>query len=186
MRHPTSSAASGADRVLEDFPRASWTVRRTSVFKRQSVVAKQSQSIRFTAAEGGIVEQLAQSEHLPLEASSAGCAFENADSGGDIANSYCLKDHNFFQNCSFTTIGSASVKVHVHPLGLAQIIFNNCVVQVRLGHDFERLVALSRSGPVLLQNIQTNGWIATYKTLLPAFVFRRWMSSMIAESEVQP
>ena len=90
-----------------------------------------------------------------------------------------LNDHNCFQDCCFIAIGRANVKVHTHSLGLAQVFFKNCVVKVRLGEDLDLLVGLSRSGHVHLHNIQTNGWIVTDATLLPSFVFLRWLSSMV-------
>ena len=90
-----------------------------------------------------------------------------------------LNDHNCFQDCCFIAIGRANVKVHTHSLGLAQGFFKNCVVKVRLGEDLDLLVGLSRSGHVHLHNIQTNGWIVTDATLLPSFVFLRWLSSMV-------
>jgi hypothetical protein len=99
-------------------------------------------------------------------------------------NDHCCFEHDLWNDhigchdCCFTTIGRASIKVHVHPLGLAQIIFDNCVVKVRLGHDLDLLEALSNSGPVQLHNIQTNGWIPINRTLLPSFVFLRWLSSI--------
>jgi hypothetical protein len=87
-------------------------------------------------------------------------------------------DHNFFQKCNFTTFGSANTKVHSHHMGLAQVFFSNCVVKVRRGHDLDKMVDLSRIGPVKLCNIQSSGWIESDQSLLPAFLFLRWMSSM--------
>ncbi len=91
-----------------------------------------------------------------------------------------VADHSFFQNRSIKAIGSANTQVHAHPLGLAHVVFDNCVVKVRLGSDLDRLIALSRIGPVSLHNIQSSGWISTRETLLPAYVFLRWISSMVA------
>jgi hypothetical protein len=91
-----------------------------------------------------------------------------------------IADHSFFQNRNITAIGSANTQVHAHPLGLAHVVFDNCVVKVRLGSDLDRLIALSRIGPVSLHNIHSSGWITTRETLLPAYVFLRWISSMDA------
>jgi hypothetical protein len=97
------------------------------------------------------------------------CCFEH-----DVQN-----DHHIGCNdCCFRTIGRGNIKIHVHPLGLAQIIFDNCVVKVRLGHDLDLLVNLSCFGPVQLHNIRCIGWIPTHRTLLPSFLFQRWLSSM--------
>jgi hypothetical protein len=92
-----------------------------------------------------------------------------------------IADHSFFQSRSFTAIGSANTQMHAHPLGLAHVFFDNCVVKMRLGHDLDRLIALSRIGPVSLHNIQSSGWIPSRETLLPAYVFLRWISSMVAD-----
>jgi hypothetical protein len=98
------------------------------------------------------------------------CCFEH-----DVHNDHV---QNSCRDCCFTTIGRGNIKIHVHPLGLAQIIFDNCVVKVRLGHDLDLLVCLSSFGPVQLHNIRSIGWIPTNRTLLPSFLFLRWLSSM--------
>ena len=81
---------------------------------------------------------------------------------------------DYFQNCNFITVGVPITKLHSHPQGLAQLIYSNCVVMVRLGHDLDHLTAWSGAGPVQLCNVQTNG-LST--TLLPVFLFLRWLSS---------
>lgn len=124
-------------------------------------------SDRLTADES-IILRGCRMEDLVVERMMA------ADQDGAVA------DHSFFQNRSFTAIGSANTQVHAHPLGLAHVVFDNCVVKVRLGSDLDRLIALSRIGPVSLHNIQSSGWITTRETLLPAYVFLRWISSMVA------
>ena len=98
------------------------------------------------------------------------CCFEH-----DVHNDHV---QNSCRDCCFTTIGRGNIKIHDHPLGLAQIIFDNCVVKVRLGHDLDLLVNLSCFGPVQLHNIRCIGWIPTHRTLLPSFLFQRWLSSM--------
>ena len=104
---------------------------------------------------------------------------ESSDAGSaDASKSIQMKDHNFFQECNFTTFGRANTKVHSHPMGLAHVFFSNCVVKVRRGHDLEKIIDLSRNGPVKLWNIQSSGWITSNESLLPAFVFLRWISSM--------
>lgn len=104
---------------------------------------------------------------------------ESSDAGSaDASKSIQMKDHNCFQDCNFTTLGRANTKVHSHPMGLAHVFFSNCVVKVRRGHDLEKIIDLSRNGPVKLWNIQSSGWITSNESLLPAFVFLRWISSM--------
>ena len=78
------------------------------------------------------------------------------------------------------TVGLPRTKAHEHPLGLTQVIFENCVVMVRKGCDLERIQALGRVGQVKLSNVSSCGWATTDKTLLPCCIFNRWMSSMSA------
>jgi hypothetical protein len=102
----------------------------------------------------------------------------------DASPSIHSKDHNFFHKCNFTTFGRANTKVHSHPMGLAQVFFSNCVVKVRRGHDLEQLIDLSKIGPVQLKNIESSGFITSVESLLPAFVFHRWISSMSKSDDI--
>jgi hypothetical protein len=87
---------------------------------------------------------------------------------------------SFWQKAKITTVGIPITKMNAHPLGLAQIIFDNCVVKVRAGHNLDNLVSLGRLGNVQLSNVTSNGWIATDRALLPCCIFARWMSGMKA------
>jgi hypothetical protein len=89
-------------------------------------------------------------------------------------------EHGHFQKKCFMTAGNSNTRFHSHPEGLAEVTFDNCVVKVRRGHDLERLVTLSRTGNVQLLNVTSNGWITTTHSLLPAFVYLRWISNMCA------
>jgi hypothetical protein len=86
----------------------------------------------------------------------------------------------YWRKASITTVGIPNTKMNAHPLGLAEIIFDNCVVKVRAGHDLDNLVSLGRLGNVQLSNVTSNGWIATDRALLPCCIFARWMSGMKA------
>jgi hypothetical protein len=96
-----------------------------------------------------------------------------------------LSDHGYFQSSSIKTEGVAKTKPHAHAQGLTQVIFANCVVKVRTGHDLDQLIALSNEGPVYLFNLHTNGWIQSGAKMLPAFVLLRWMSAMSKDCEQQ-
>lgn len=88
-------------------------------------------------------------------------------------------DHGYFKkSCRIVTIGRPNIKLHHHPLGLVQVVFSNCVVKVRLGDDFEQLKKLSRTGSVKLGNLESYGWFCTAETMLPVFIYLRWMSNM--------
>jgi hypothetical protein len=85
---------------------------------------------------------------------------------------------SYFERSSVTTCGMPNLKMHEHPLGLAQVIFDNCVVKVREGFDLTNLLSLGRLGDVELFNVSSNGWIATDRTLLPCCIYERWISDM--------
>ena len=89
-------------------------------------------------------------------------------------------NHGYFQKCSIKTVGVPNIQIHAHPLGLTELKFDNCAVRVRKGADLTLLIKLGMAGRVQLRNVNSCGWIATDRTLLPAFVFIRWMSSMRA------
>ena len=86
--------------------------------------------------------------------------------------------HGYFKHHSIQTVGNPNTKIHDDPQGLAQLKFDNCVVKVRQGPDLDRLTMLGRAGPVQLHTVMSCGWIATDRSLLPAFVYLRWVSSM--------
>jgi hypothetical protein len=92
-----------------------------------------------------------------------------------------LTDHGFFQKRrSINTIGIPIIKRHANPLGLVQLEFSNCVVKVRLGHDFEQLITFSSAGSVHLSNVESCGWFGAAESMLPVFLYLRWISSMVA------
>lgn len=162
----------------------------SSAVRRTMMDGAKSESIRRKVADSEVIESIEQVHHNPLphtidqpqhlkeehdvESSDDNANFEKADA----SKSNQMNDHNFFQKCNFRTFGSANTKVHSHPKGLTQVFFSNCVVKVRRGHDLDKMVTLSRIGPIKLCNIQSSGWIASDESLLPAFLFLRWMSSM--------
>ena len=92
-----------------------------------------------------------------------------------------LSSHGYYQWCNIQTAGAARTKPHHHTLGLTQVIFNNCMIQVRPGEDLEKLLAKSIDGPVRIINVRTNGWAEAGAALLPAFVFHRWLSHVQLE-----
>lgn len=87
---------------------------------------------------------------------------------------------SFWQPSTITTCGVPNLKMNDHPLGLAHVIFDNCVVKVRAGFDLNNLLSLGRLGHVELINVNSFGWVATDRTLLPCCIFLRWISSMQA------
>jgi hypothetical protein len=86
----------------------------------------------------------------------------------------------FWQPASITTVDVPITKLHTHPLGLAQVVFDNCVVKVHAGQDLDNLLSLSRRGKVQLTNVTSYGWSATDRTHLPCCIFARWISNMKA------
>lgn len=88
-------------------------------------------------------------------------------------------DMNTPSRSSVTTVGHPSATLHVHPQGLAQVQFNNCTVQVRVGCDLDRLMTLGSSGPVQLWNVQARSPIVDCNLKpLPSFIFIKYMSTM--------
>jgi len=85
---------------------------------------------------------------------------------------------SFFQVTCIITTGIPNLKLNDHPLGLAQVIFDNCVVKVRTGFDLDNLLSLGRLGKVELINVTSHGWIVTDRSLLPCCIFNRWISGM--------
>jgi hypothetical protein len=199
MRRTTACAASVVVRVK--VPRTTWKVRRTSVVRRTLLGGGISASNGRDVADSAVVVTQMCVDHQSLASGVVGS--DNVDhpncldglsvfAGDNFTynsppnnNDHCcfehdlLNDHIGCRDCCFTAIGRGNIKLHAHPLGLAQIIFENCVVKVRLGHDLDDLVALSCLGSVQLHNIQANGWVSTTASHLPSFVFLRWLSSMI-------
>jgi hypothetical protein len=75
-----------------------------------------------------------------------------------------------------TTIGQPVVMLNAHPQGLANVQFANCVVQIRVGVDLERLSVLGSAGPVELWNVAEP--FVCGQTLLPNFLFVKYLSRM--------
>jgi hypothetical protein len=85
---------------------------------------------------------------------------------------------SFWERSSITACGIPNLKMNDHPLGLAHVIFDNCVVKVREGFDLKNLLSLGRLGDVELFNVTSFGWVATDRTLLPCCIYERWISDM--------
>jgi hypothetical protein len=183
--HPTA-VVNDSDRLTRAADGIVLTVIDSDIMPAQTMhsvdAAIQSDRLTRAAENDNIIAQ--QLENLIADESIilSGCRMEDSVVEKTMANDEddAVADHSFFQNCSCTTMGSANTQVHAHPMGLAHVVFENCVVKVRLGFDLDRLIALSRIGPVSLHNIHSSGWIPTGETLLPAYVFLRWISSMVA------
>jgi hypothetical protein len=78
-----------------------------------------------------------------------------------------------------TTVGHPLATLHVHPQGLAQVQFNNCIVQVRVGCDLDRLMTLGSLGPVQLWNVQARSPIVDCNLKpITSFIFIKYMSTM--------
>ena len=92
-----------------------------------------------------------------------------------------LKTHGYYQWCNIKTAGIARQKPHDHSQGLTQVKFDNCLVYVRPGDVLEQLITNSIDGPVRIINVQTNGWVETGATRLPAFIVHRWLSYLLLE-----
>jgi hypothetical protein len=184
---------SGSDRLL--LPSTKRHSCPSSAFKRTKKEGEISKAVRRKVADSAVIESIDHEHRNPLPHTIVqmenGHDGETSDAGTDrpFRTDYLLekaneskrihmKDHNFFQKCNFTTFGRANTKVHAHPLGLAHVFFSNCVVKVRRGDDLEKMIDLGNIGPVKLWNIESSGWIASNESLLPAFVFLRWISSM--------
>jgi hypothetical protein len=75
-----------------------------------------------------------------------------------------------------TTLGQPAVTLHSHPQGLAKVQFANCIVQIRVGIDLDRLTTLGASGPVELWNVSEPAFSS--QTLLPTFLFKKYLSRM--------
>jgi len=87
-------------------------------------------------------------------------------------------NHGFFKRLSFVAVGQPSIKAHRFDGGLTELWFINCVLKVRVGDDLDKIVRLSISGQISFENLSTNGWIPSHRTLLPAFIFVRYISSV--------
>ena len=88
-----------------------------------------------------------------------------------------LDDHSFFQYRDFVTSGQPFVKAHRLEACLTELQFENCVVKVRVGRDLNEIIRCSSTGSVYLRNLSTNGWAANSHTLLPSFIFIKYISS---------
>jgi hypothetical protein len=95
----------------------------------------------------------------------------------DDAVSYSHPDlHGFYRFADFTALGRPIVRAHQHAAGLTELHFDNCCVKVRVGIDLNDLIRCSANGKVALRNLSTNGWVTNSSTLLPSFVFLKYLS----------
>ena len=84
--------------------------------------------------------------------------------------------HSHYNRADFTALGRPVVRVHQHPAGLTELHFDNCIVKVRAGIDLDDLIRCSANGAVALRNLSTNGWVTNSFTVLPSFVFLKYLS----------
>jgi len=84
--------------------------------------------------------------------------------------------HSHYNRADFTALGRPVVRVHQHPAGLTELHFDNCIVKVRAGIDLDDLIRCSANGVVALRNLSTNGWVTNSFTVLPSFVFLKYLS----------
>ena len=101
----------------------------------------------------------------------------------NVGCSLHLDDHSFFQYADFVTSGQPLVIAHRLDAGLTELQFENCVLKVRVGCDLNEIIRCSSTGPVYLRNLSTNGWAANSDTLLPSFIFIKYISSLTLQSE---
>jgi hypothetical protein len=101
----------------------------------------------------------------------------------NVGCSLHLDEHSFFQYTDFVTLGQPLVKTHRLDAGLTELQFENCVLKVRVGRDLNEIIRCSSTGPVYLSNLSTNGWAANSDTLLPSFIFIKYISSFTLQSE---
>jgi hypothetical protein len=95
----------------------------------------------------------------------------------DILPHLSVPDHHSYWNfADFTTLGRPVVRVHQHAAGLTELHFVNCIVKVRVGNDLDDLIRCSANGAVALRNLSTNGWVTNCVTVLPSFVFLKYLS----------
>jgi hypothetical protein len=151
-------------------PRASWVGHRRSI---------NSQSACIQIAESSVIDVLPHDAHAPLEA--------EKDTGIEAEHKRIdeapWNQSTFWQPSTIKTCGRPNTKIHDNPQGLAQVIFDNCVVKVRVGFDLDNLISLGRLGEVDLMNVTAFGWVTTNRSLLPCCIFERWISTMQAASE---
>jgi hypothetical protein len=84
--------------------------------------------------------------------------------------------HSHWRSADFTALGRPVVRVHQHAAGLTVLHFDNCIVKVRVGIDLDDLIRCSANGAIHLRNLSTNGWVTNCFTVLPSFVFLKYLS----------
>lgn len=84
--------------------------------------------------------------------------------------------HSHWRSADFTALGRPVVRVHQHAAGLTELHFDNCIVKVRTGIDLDDLIRCSANGAVALRNLSTNGSVTNCFTVLPSFVFLKYVS----------
>jgi hypothetical protein len=164
-------------------PRTAWASGR-----RYSETADPTQSVGMEVADSAVIHVLdcaalihqSTDAPSPSQNRSTHVVYTDDSSDGDESPWHCnsLQNHGFYQKSNIKTAGIALAKPHNHVQGLTQVIFDNCLIQVRPGKDLDQLLAKSIDGPVHLIGVQTNGWIESNAKLLPAFIYHRWLTSM--------
>jgi hypothetical protein len=131
--------------------------------------------LQLTATEGGISVGLLRLGIVPmvLPKIQKNCGHQNL-----AHQSNCCMECGRYKKFTIKTIGSAYTQMHEYSQGLAVVSFVNCVIKVRPGDDLNTLIAMSRVGTVILYNVQLNGWTTTNQSLLPTYIFLRWISKI--------
>jgi hypothetical protein len=92
--------------------------------------------------------------------------------------------YGYYQRAEFIALGQPLVKAHMHPAGLSELQFENCFVKVRVGHDLEQLMRCSKTGSVAMWNLTTNGWASNGTSMLPSFIFVKYISSYLLSTTI--
>ena len=87
-------------------------------------------------------------------------------------------NHGYYRYADFIALGRPVVRAHRHEAGLTELHFDNCVVKVRVGPDLNDIIRYSANGHrvVVFSNLSTNGWVTNSLTVLPSFVFLKYLS----------
>ena len=87
-------------------------------------------------------------------------------------------NHGYYRYADFIALGRPVVRAHRHEAGLTELHFDNCVVKVRVGPDLNDIIRYSANGHrvVAFSNLSTNGWFTNRLTVLPSFVFLKYLS----------
>ena len=87
-------------------------------------------------------------------------------------------NHGFLKRMDWVAVGQPIIKPHKHAAGLTTLMFQNCVIKIRVGDELNQIIILSKTGEVHMLNLFTKGWEPSNQTLLPAFIFEKYLSSV--------